>query len=232
MRPFFFPVAMVLCSLLLCGCVRREGRNQDCRWPAEPGARALRTSASEDRRHLAEDLEFAEELAVEYMDAHHGPRSGAFQSHEAAGKALRACLAELAGHIARSHEVDPKEVSRLFGSRNVVADASVIVPFLALYCLGVALLAGWLLRQYPPEDGWMITAIMCLVASLAFSIGGVLVGEQWVVLWESIRVGTGHLSYRRDRVPWVRYETLFFLACLGLFWVTAAIRYRMRQQRM
>jgi hypothetical protein len=144
---------------------------------------------------------------------------------------MRTCLIQLAGQIGHSHRIDPKELSGFFGVRNPATDAALILPFLAFYCLCAAMLAGWLLRQYPPEDSWMTTAAMCLFASLASSVGGILAGEQWSVLGEGIRVGTGHLSYRRDRLPWVRYEMVFFLVCLGLFWVAAATRYRMRQQR-
>ena len=93
------------------------------------------------------------------------------------------------------------------------------------------MLAGWLLRRYPPEDSWTATLVLGIPASLASGVGGMLVGEQWSVLAESIRVGTGHLSYRQDRLPSVQHEIEFFFLCLVLFWAAAVIRYRMRHQR-
>lgn len=144
------PAAIALSFLFLTGCVRPGGRNSDCQWPAEPGARPLRVNQSEDRRHLRADMGFGEELAIEHMDAHHGPRSGAFKSHEAATQAMRACLIQLAGQIGQTHTIDPKELGKFFGVRDPATDAALILSFLALYYLSGAMLGGWLLCKYPP----------------------------------------------------------------------------------
>src|ERR1051326_2327118 len=61
-------LAALVISLALAGCVRREGRNSDCIWP-EVNARPLDPSRGDDARHLREDVELAEDLAVRYMDA-------------------------------------------------------------------------------------------------------------------------------------------------------------------
>src|SRR6266700_161412 len=61
-------------SLALTGCIRREGRNSDCIWP-EVNARPLDPSRGGDARHLREDGELAEDLAVRYMDAQRRPQS-------------------------------------------------------------------------------------------------------------------------------------------------------------
>ena len=55
--------------LLLCvaGCITRPGMNSDCQWPPEQ-ARPLDLRNGSDRRHLIEDVELAEELAVRYND--------------------------------------------------------------------------------------------------------------------------------------------------------------------
>ena len=54
--------AFVLVLFCAAGCVRREGRNSDCRWPGETGEHP----ASE--WHLSRDAEFAEDLAIRYAD--------------------------------------------------------------------------------------------------------------------------------------------------------------------
>src|SRR5215471_11549343 len=46
------------------GCVRRDGRNSDCRWPGET------SNHPDSARHLSADAEFAEDLAIRYADAH------------------------------------------------------------------------------------------------------------------------------------------------------------------
>jgi len=71
---------------------------------------------------------------------------------------------------------------------------------------------------------------MFTLCSLAFGVGGMLLGEQCSILVESVRVGTGHLSYRVDRLPWARHHFGFFLLCLVLFWASAAARYKMNQR--
>ena len=38
------------------GCVRRDGRNSDCRWPEERGAKSLNPNSQGDARHLREDV--------------------------------------------------------------------------------------------------------------------------------------------------------------------------------
>jgi len=65
------PRLMATLVLLLCatGCVRRDGRNSDCRWPREPANHPA------DARHLSADAEFAEDLAIRYADTNHGLRT-------------------------------------------------------------------------------------------------------------------------------------------------------------
>jgi len=56
--------AVVLCSLSLAGCMRREGRNSDCKWPGEISGRSAGAG------NLSADAEFAEDLAIRYADTH------------------------------------------------------------------------------------------------------------------------------------------------------------------
>lgn len=230
LRPHTATAALLLLSLCLTGCVRREGRNSDCAWPAEPDARALNPSQSDDARHLRADLEFAEDLAVRYMDAHHGPRSENFQSHKTADQALNGCLTDLAAQIGQSHHVPPRELKQLFGQRILVADVAMNLPFFLLYCLLAAMVAGSLFRRHPPADGWTAPLVMVSLCSLAFGTLGTLVGEQCSTLAENLRVGTGHLSYRLDRLPWARHRVAFLVLCVVLFWLAALARYGMSRR--
>ncbi len=226
----FLSALTLLISISFTGCVRRDGRNSECKWPEEPSAKALNPNLRDDARHLREDVEFAQDLAIRYMDAHHGPRSGQFNSQAGASKAMNACLGTLLQQIGTSHNVPPKEVAKFFGQRSLAIDVGVNLPFILLYSFLAALLAGRLRRRYPPEDGWTVALAMIILSSLAFGVGGVLLGEQWSILAENIRVGTGHLSYRVDRLPWARHQIGFFVVCMALFWGAAAVRYRVRQQ--
>ena len=70
---------------------------------------------------------------------------------------------------------------------------------------------------------------MIILSSLAFGVGGVLLGEQWSTLAENTRVGNRHLSYLVGRLPWARHQIGFLVLCMALFWGAAAVRYRVRQ---
>jgi|SRR5579872_6012172 len=158
------------------------------------------------------------------MDAHRGRIS----SQQEAAEALNACLGALVEQIGKSHNVPASEVRKFVGRRSFVVDASVNLPFLVLYGLVAGAFAGKLLRRYPPEDGLIATFVVVILSSLVFGIGGMMIGEVWAGTVESIRIGTGHLSYRVNHVPWVRHEFGFFVVCVVLFWCTVIARYRMR----
>lgn len=217
---------ILLVSVSLTGCVRREGRNSDCKWPGEPEAKTLYANRPGDAEHLRGDMEFAEDLAVRYMDAH---RFG-FSSQQDAAEALNACLGALVEQIGKSHNIPPSEVRNFFGRRSFVVDASVSLSFLALYSFVAGTFVVRLLRRYPPEDGWIATFVVVTLSSLAFGICGMMIGEVWSGTVESIRIGTGHLSYRVNHVPWVRHEVGFFVVCVVLFWCAAIARYRIRHR--
>jgi hypothetical protein len=215
------PALLILITFT--GCVRREGRNSDCIWPEGPGARPLDPSRSADARHLREDVEFAEDLAIRYMDAHRRSLSG-----QPPGQVMNTCRNSLLKQISTLHHVPPKEVVQFFGRRSLAIDLAMIFPFLVLYGLVAALLAGWIRRRYPPEESLTAALAIAVLCSLALGVAGMLLGETWSGTAESIRVGTGHLSYRVDRLPWPRHRLAFFVLCVAIFWSVAAVRFRVR----
>src|SRR5205814_7604322 len=127
------------------------------------------------------------------------------------------------------HTVPPAEVFKFLGRRSLAMDIAVNLPFIFLYGFLARRLVGRLRRRYPPEDGWTVAFLIVILSSLAFGVGGVMLGDQWSIVAENIRVGTGHLSYRVDRLPWARHQIGFFVLCVVLFWGAAAARYRVRQ---
>ena len=58
-------LAAALVLLCAAGCVRRDGRNSDCRWPGETGGHPA------SAWHLSRDAEFAEDLAIRYAYVHY-----------------------------------------------------------------------------------------------------------------------------------------------------------------
>ena len=124
---------------------------------------------------------------------------------------MNTCRDSLLKQISTSHNVPPKEVVQFFGRRSLAIDLAVILPFLLLYGLLATLLAGRLRRRYPPEDSMTVALAMALFCSLVFGVGGLLLGEEWSLTAESLRVGTGHLSYRVDRLPWAHHRIGLYL---------------------
>jgi len=224
------PLPLLLAVIALTSCVRRDGRNSDCKWPGEPEIKRLQTGQPDYAQHLIEDAEFAEELAIRYMDSHHAPRSGKPKSHQTASQAKNWCMGVLFGEIGRAHDVTPAEVFKFLSHRRMYIDFVVNLPFVLIYCFSSGMIVRRLHGRYPPNDGWTAWIVMIFLASLTFGIGAMVLGEQWSIMAEMVRVGNGHLSNRAFRLPWVQYRSEFFAFAVILFWVIAAVYYRSGQQ--
>ena len=210
-------LATVGFSFCASGCVRREGRNSDCKWPTETVAGPLTA------RHLSEDAEFAEDLAIRYADVHHGLRTPYYVSGEDYVSNRDRCKAMLFGEIANQHSVPIERVYDSLGQNRAYIDLAINLPFALICWLVVIAVARAIWRRYPPaENGWLPGATMILFLSVAFSIAFIMAGDVWARIAETYRVGNGHMSYRADRLLWVRHQTALFSAAFVTFWVTAA----------
>lgn len=213
-------IATLTLLLVFCtaGCVRREGRNSDCRWPSETGTKE--TDIEVSGQHLSDDADLAEDLAIRYADTHYGLRSGHFESNDVFTNAMKHCGQNLFEDIGRAHGVPVTQLSQALGRNRAGTDLMVNLPFFLLYGLAASLVIRRIWARYPFADGWTSGATMILVCSFVFAIVGVLLGEMWSTTGENLRIGTGHLSYRVNRLPWVRYRGEMFVALLGVFWFT------------
>ena len=99
------------------------------------------------------------------------------------------------------------------------------LPFILFYALAADFLIRRLLGRYPPSEGWMTSIIMIILASVAFGTGGLMLGQQWSGLAESIRIGTRHLSNRGLRLPISKHPSEAFLFGVALFLSIAVLRY-------
>jgi hypothetical protein len=208
--------AFLAAGLCGAGCVRRAGRNSDCRWPAE-------TAGAADARHLSSDAELAEDLAIRYADLHNGLRTPYYVSGAVYDAARDACMQTLFAEVARTHGVSAETVAGALGRNRAAIDIAIVAPFVLLYC-GVTIWAARALwRRYPPvEDGWMPGAFMILFLSVVFAGGSALLGELWCLNAETIRVGNSHMSYRVQRLWWTRHRTELFAGGVLMFWVAGA----------
>ena len=199
--------------LFTSGCVRRDGRNSDCRWPGEA------SNHSVNARHLSADAEFAEDLAIRYADTHFGPRSP--NPSETYEVERDQCMQRLFGEIAKEHGVPVGQVSDSLGHNRAYLDLAEVLPFALLYTLATIVCARRIWRRYPLEDGYAPGITMALFVSLAFAVGGTMLGEQWNWFVETHRIGNNHMSYRAWRMFWPEHRLELFAAALLIFWLAA-----------
>ena len=140
-------------------------------------------------------------------------------------------MAALFSTIARNHSVTSEQVREYLVRRRTSLDAAVILSFAVLYWFVADRLARRMCRRFPFEGGWPGALVSIVATSIAVSIIGVLLGEQWSIMVESIRLGTGHLSDRTFRIPWVQHRMQLFAAGVFLFWLAAALRYKVSHPR-
>ncbi len=188
--------------------------------------RPLNLNHASQRQHLSDDAEFAEDLAIRYADLHRGLHTSHFEGIAEYERARDECMAALFKTIANSHNVTQQEVRQSLGHRHGGFDFAVMLSFSLLYAWVASILAHRLYRLYGAGDGRATLAIMMTVASLLASIAGVMLGEAWFGILESIRIGNGHLSYRVARIPWGHHRLALFIAGVILFWLMAALRRR------
>jgi hypothetical protein len=196
------------------GCVRRDGRNSDCRWPGEGSDHPV------SARHLSADAEFAEELAIRYADVHFGRRTPNASENYPAERDQ--CMARLFAEIGKEHGVPVEQVAAALGQNRGYIDLAEILPFELLYVLAAILSARMIWRRYAPaEDGWAPGIAMALFVSVALAAGGTLHGEMWNWSVETHRIGNNHMSYRADRLFFARHRLELFVAAFMIFWLAA-----------
>jgi hypothetical protein len=130
-------------------------------------------------------------------------------------------MATLFGEVASQHDVPVGLVYKSLGHNRVYIDAAEVLPFALLYCFLIAVVTRVILRRYPPADGWTSSAIMILLLSVGFAVGGIMTGEVCSWFLEGYRVGNTHMSYRAQGLIWSRHPAALFLGALVLFWLVA-----------
>jgi ABC-type uncharacterized transport system permease subunit len=111
------------------------------------------------------------------------------------------------------------------GQRLGDIDLAIGLAFATLYGYVASRIAGWIARGLPTHWRVMISTAVMLIASIAVSAAGVLAGELGVGLVELFRLGTTHMSYRAEQLPWGQQRVELFLAGIAVF---ALMSYRAR----
>jgi hypothetical protein len=199
------------------GCLRRQGRNLNCDWPPEVHHDVdLRKTV--DLRHLRDDAQFGEELAIRYSD----PLRREEGLTEAREKRMQ-CMETLFATIAMLHSLTKDDVRHAASERDWRIDfALVILPMVLSFALFAYHLCG---RVFSAVDAKSTATIAVLILSVLVSFCRVLVGEMWAGAVEIVRIGNAHVSFRTVRIPWSKEREFLFAGGLLLFWLIAAFRY-------
>ena len=212
------------------GCLQRGRVNAACEWRHDPAV-PLDLARSLDRKHLVYDAQLAEDLAIRYADAEYRRRSG-YDGHGGLigdGNFRSRCMARLVDAIERNHAVTPDDIRVARGQRNATFDVGVAVLFLPLY-FAIGAWCWIAIRRRFSSDSPAVVVAATGVASLAVSFMGVQLLELWLGVWESIRVGNGHISVFRA-ATWNRWNQthhgLEFAAGAALFLFVSALVQRL-----
>jgi hypothetical protein len=209
---------LVPLTIVACGDTPRAPTR--CEWPAE-SARPLDLTRAADRRHLRQDAQSAETVAIHYADAAPARREGPIQY----AHAREACMASLFGVVARTHAVDLETVRAFSMHRNGWLDAIVLLSFAAVYGCAASALGGFVGRRFPGDE-WPAAVVSMVVLSLAAAGLGLLCIDLWAIGAESIRLGTSHLSDRVERLWPRRHPVATFTTGVILFWLIGILRHR------
>ena len=203
------------------GCVRPADHpiSPNCVW-SEPDHRTLNLATSADRSHLRFDAVTAEDMAIRWADQHAGHRPEWDEQ-------CQACMETLFTGLAKNHSVDVATVRRYSRERDIVLDAAVIVGFAVIYAGVAYLVAGRIRRRFPPgEPGFWV---MALTMSAGFSLIGLLIGMFGSIIVEELRIGSGHLSFRMNRIPFRAHWLIFFAGGVIIFILASLLRYHKKQ---
>jgi hypothetical protein len=218
-----FPVVLIV--VLSDACVQHSAVNADCLWTEDADGVLLHLSNQTDLAHLSDDAGFAEDLAIRYADVQKGHRSGRFETAVEYGRTRDACMAALFAVIADEHGVRPAEVRDALMHRPLAFDLAVFASFFVLYGWIVYAIARWMIAAFSLERPWSVV-VVTLLASGPIALAGFMSGGLWSGVFEMLRIGNTHMSYRVFRVPWGQHPLGLFTACLGVFWLVMILRYK------
>jgi hypothetical protein len=181
--------------------------SSNCAW-IEDDNHTLNLQKLADRRHLRRDAETAEDVAIRWADRYFGlgpeyePRRDQ-------------CMAALFEGVARQHGVDVALVRQYSSQRDMIVDSAVILTFVILYSFAAYVFAGRILKRFTLDEPgfWVMTVTMAIGVSLV----GLMISMLGSIVVEEFRLGSGHLSYRMNRIPFRQHLAVLFLCGTVIF---------------
>jgi hypothetical protein len=229
----WFVLLLVVCALIGAkragcpGCIDMNRDNPTCEWRGDAQFRFDAANPAH-HQHLVSDAQLAEEIAIRSADAEHGRLYG-FEGHGGLvdrGRVRNACMARLVSRIQSNHGVTAQQIQVARGQRSPAFDLAATLLFFPFYWLGAMLLASAVWRRFSADER-RVRVVAFGVASIALAFVFVLVLQLWLVIWEVIRVGNGHISGFRAATArqWPQQHlALLFAASLAGCWLAASLR--------
>jgi hypothetical protein len=189
-----------------------------CTW-VEDSSRPLNLENRADRGHLRDDAVIAEDVAIRWADTHFHllPEWSARQNE---------CMEALFDGVAKQHGVDVTVVRQYSVKRDVVLDSSVVLSLGALYAVVAFIFAGRIRSRFPTgEPGYWV---MAPTMAIGICLAGVMIGILWSIVIDEVRLGSGHLSYRMDRILFRQHWAMLFVCGVAIFLVISLVRARLK----
>jgi hypothetical protein len=223
--------AGVLATYKACpGCIDRARANSDCEWTGDIAFDVNPLNVAH-RRHVVADAHLAEELAVRYADREFGRRFGV-EHHGGlldGGRFRGECLERMLQAVELHHGVTRQQVDIARAQRDLRFDLAVMLLFVPFYAVAASAASRWICRRFSPEE--RVPRLLALTtASLAVSLLGIQFLRLWGAVWETVRVGNGHIGTgirSAAAVNWARevFEEQLVVAIV-LFWLVALFHHR------
>jgi len=215
---------LLIATIILAGCARPVDHpvSSNCVW-TEPESHSLDLTKLSDRRHLHFDAVTAEDMAIRWADTHFGLRPEWDQRQAE-------CMQTLFEGVAKNHSVDVAIVRQYSRSRDLMVDAPVIFSFGILYLFVAYIFTGRIIRRFSGDDSgfWIMTLTMAVGVSLV----AVMIGMLGSIVVEELVVGSGHLSYRMNRIPFRQHWAILFACGFVMFGLVALLRSRVTKPTM
>ena len=189
-----------------------------CTW-VEDNSRQLNLENRADRSHLRDDAVTAEDVAIRWADTHfHLLPEWEARENE--------CMEALFEGVAKHHGVDVAVVRQYSVKRDIVLDSAVVVSFGALYAVVAFIFAGRIQRRFSiGEPGYWV---MAFTMAMGISLAGVMTGMFWSIVIDEVRLGSGHLSYRMDRILFRQHWAMLFVCGVAIFLLASLVRSRFK----
>ena len=131
--------------------------------------------------------------------------------------------------VEQHHQVTPEQVAIARAQRDLRFDVAVTLLFVPFYVLAAIGACRWVFRRFSPEER-AARRVGLTTLSLAVSLLGIQLLRLWAAVWETIRVGNGHIGTGIRSAAAAKWAHEVFdeqlIVAIVLFWLIALAYHR------